>query len=168
MLKLLSIADFISLTNAIFGFFSILILFTSFIEDINLRFHISFSFILLGLLADGLDGIVARRFGKSEIGEYLEAMADMTTLVIAPAVFVYMSYSDILQVFLYKNIYLLFALLLFVFFFFFFFVYFFFFFEKIFFVFFFSSLFLFFFFILYSILGPFFKKNLTKKQRKGF
>ena len=116
MLKLLSIADCISLTNAIFGFFSILILFTGFIEDINLRFHISFSFILLGLLADGLDGIVARKLGKSGIGDYLEAMADVTTLVVAPAIFVYIRYSDIIAFDIYKNIYLLFALILFVFF----------------------------------------------------
>lgn len=116
MIKLLSIADFISLTNALFGFFSILVLFSSFIDDINLKIHISFSLILLGLLADGLDGIVARKFGKSGIGEYLEAMADMTTLVIAPAVFVYFIYSDLVSVSIYRNIYLLFALLLFVFF----------------------------------------------------
>ena len=116
MIKLLSVADFISLTNAIFGFFSIIVIASLFFEDITLRLHISFSLILLGLLADGLDGIVARKFGKSAIGEYLEAMADMTTLVIAPAVFVYFVYSDLVSVSIYRNIYLLFALLLFVFF----------------------------------------------------
>jgi len=118
MIRLLSFADLISLTNALFGFFSILILFSSFFDDINLKLHLSFSFILLGLLADGLDGIVARRFGKSKIGEYLEAMADMTTLVIAPAVFVYFVYisSGLFIGTFERSVYLLFALVFFVFF----------------------------------------------------
>lgn len=116
MVKLLSIADFITLTNAIFGFFSIIIITSDFFGEFNLRIHVSFSLILIGLIADGLDGIIARKFGKSSIGEYLEAMADMTTLVIAPAVFVYVSYSDLISISIYRNIYLLFALFLFVFF----------------------------------------------------
>lgn len=116
MIRLLSVADFISLTNAIFGFFSILVLFFGIINDINLKIHISFSLILLGLLADGLDGIVARKINKSGLGEYLEAMADMTTLVIAPSVFVYFTYLNLVSLNIYRNIYLLFALFLFVFF----------------------------------------------------
>jgi len=118
MIKLLSLADFISLTNALFGFFSILVLFSGFFDDFNLKIHISFSFILLGLLADGLDGIIARRFSKSNIGEYLESMADMTTMVIAPSVFVYFVYinTSLVSGNIFRIIYLLFALLLFVFF----------------------------------------------------
>ena len=118
MIKLLSFADFISLTNALFGFFSILVLFSGFFDDFNLKIHISFSFILLGLLADGLDGIIARRFSKSKIGEYLESMADMTTMVIAPSVFVYFVYinTSLVSGNIFRIIYLLFALLLFVFF----------------------------------------------------
>ncbi len=116
MLKNLSLADFLSITNALFGFFSIIILFTSLIDSIDLKIHLSFSFILLGLLADGLDGVVARRFGKSNIGEYLEAMADVTTLVVAPSIFVYFSYLDLVTFNISRHIYLLFAILLFVFF----------------------------------------------------
>ncbi len=116
MLKILSVADFLSITNALFGFFSIIVLFSSLIDSIDLRLHVSFSFILLGLLADGLDGIIARRFGKSDIGEYLEAMADVTTLVVAPSLFVYVSYLSLVTSNISRHIYLLFAILLFVFF----------------------------------------------------
>ena len=73
MLKLLSLADFISISNAVFGILAIIVLFIDLIDSIELRIHISFSLILIGLLADGLDGIIARKFGKSKIGDYLES-----------------------------------------------------------------------------------------------
>ena len=113
MIKLLSFADTISITNAIFGILSIIFLFSNLIDSQDLRFRISFSFILIAIVADGLDGIVARKIGKSEIGEYLEAMADTTSLVIAPAIFIYFIYSDVTSCCIYKNIYLFFALILF-------------------------------------------------------
>jgi CDP-diacylglycerol--serine O-phosphatidyltransferase len=81
MIKLLSFADLITLVNAGCGFLAISFLFLHHIR-------ISFSLILLALLADGLDGIVARKIKKSELGEYLEAMADMTSLSLAPLAFV--------------------------------------------------------------------------------
>jgi CDP-diacylglycerol--serine O-phosphatidyltransferase len=116
MIKLLSFADFISITNAIFGILSIIFLFSNIIESQELRFRVSFSLILIAVLADGLDGIVARKIGKSEIGEYLEAMADSTSLIIAPAIFIYFIYSDITAFCFYRNIYVFFALILFLFF----------------------------------------------------
>ncbi len=87
MIKLLSVADVISLINAMFGFLVILMLFSS-------EMRLAFSFILLALLADGLDGIVARKTRKGELGEYMEAMADMISLGIAPAFFVYHTYHS--------------------------------------------------------------------------
>lgn len=113
MIKLLSIADVISLTNAIFGVLAILFLFSSLGTCEEFRLRASFSFILLALLADGLDGIVARKVGKSDIGEYLESMADMTSMVIAPAAFIYYVYSESFGFLFYRHIYLLFALILF-------------------------------------------------------
>jgi archaetidylserine synthase len=107
------LADIISITNAIFGILSIIFLFSNLIDSQDLRFRVSFSFILIAIFADGLDGIVARKFGKSEIGEYLEAMADTTSLIIAPAIFTYFIYSDTTSYFFYNNFYLLFALILF-------------------------------------------------------
>ena len=106
MIKLLSIADVVTLTNAIFGFLAIIMVFRD-----EVRF--SFSFILLALLADGLDGIVARKTRKSDLGEYLEAMADMTSLGIAPAVFVYATYNDIASCCVYYHGYLIAVLILF-------------------------------------------------------
>jgi len=113
MIKLLSIADLISISNAIFGILSIIFLFSEIIDSLDLRFRVSFSLILVAVVADGVDGIVARKIGKSEIGEYLEAMADTTSLVIAPAIFIYFIYSDVTAFCFYKNIYLFFALILF-------------------------------------------------------
>ena len=116
MLRLLSVADFISILNAIFGIFAILVLFLDLIESVELRVHISLSLILLGLLADGLDGIVARKTRKSKIGEYLESMADMTSMVVAPAVLVLFVYSDVIAGNMFNLVYLIIALVLFLFF----------------------------------------------------
>lgn len=113
MIKLISIADVISLTNAIFGFLSILFLFSDLISNEEMRLRVSFSFILLALLADGLDGIVARKTKVSEIGEYLESIADMTSLIIAPALFIYFIYNDLVLSSIINHIYLLIALILF-------------------------------------------------------
>ena len=113
MIKLLSIADAISITNAVFGFLAIIFLISNLGTCEEFQVRASFSFILLALLADGLDGIVARKTKKSKIGEYLESMADMTSMVIAPAAFIYFIYSDSIGCCFYRHIYLLFALILF-------------------------------------------------------
>jgi archaetidylserine synthase len=116
MLKLLSIADFISITNAVFGIFAVIVLFLDYAGDLEFRIHISLSLIMLGLLADGLDGILARLVGKSEIGSYLESMADMTSMVVAPAVFIFVVYSNHLTDNIYSTLYLFIAVGLFLFF----------------------------------------------------
>lgn len=112
MINLLSIADVISITNAIFGILAILFLLPIGTNE-EFQIRASFSFILLALLADGLDGIIARKIGKSDIGEYLESMADMTSLIIAPSVFIYFIYTDLIGDYFYRYIYLLIALALF-------------------------------------------------------
>lgn len=115
MIKLLSVADLISIINAVFGFLAILFLFSDLIPD-EYRLRLSFSFILLALLADGLDGIVAHKIRKSEIGDYLESMADMTSMCIAVAVFIFFIYSGDISSSMYRHVYLLSALVLFLFF----------------------------------------------------
>lgn len=112
MIKLISLADVISLTNVIFGFLAILFLVSELVSDEDVRLRVSFSFILLALLADGLDGIVARKTGKSDIGEYLESIADLTSLIIAPAVFIYIIYHDFVLSSIFSHIFLLIALIL--------------------------------------------------------
>jgi CDP-diacylglycerol--serine O-phosphatidyltransferase len=106
MIRLLSIADVITLSNAIFGFLAILMVF---LDEVRL----SFSFILIALLADGLDGVIARKTRKGELGEYLEAMADMTSMGIATSIFIYVTYHDYLTCCVYRQIYMLIALVLF-------------------------------------------------------
>lgn len=106
MIELLSIADCVSLTNAIFGFLSIIMVFIG-------EIHLAFSFILLALLADGLDGIIARRTRESKIGEFLESMADMTSFGIAPTIFIYTIYYKFVSCCIYKHIFLLIILILF-------------------------------------------------------
>ena len=106
MVKLLSIADIVTLTNIIFGFMAIIMILLN-----EMRF--SFSFILLALFADGLDGIVARKTRRSELGEYLDAMADMSSFGIATAIFVYYTYLDAASCCIYRQVGLILVLILF-------------------------------------------------------
>jgi len=112
ILSLVSMADCVSITNAIFGFLAIVSLISEIIPE-EYRLRASFSFILLGLLADGLDGIVARKFKRSEIGEHLDSMADITTMGIATSIFIYVTYQDYIADNFYRQIYILISLILF-------------------------------------------------------
>ncbi len=106
MIKLLSLADVVSLTNAGFGFLAIIMASLG-------EMWFSFSFILIALLADGLDGMVARKTGHSELGDYMETIADMISLGVAPSVFVYAIYHDAVSWCIYYRSYLLIALIVF-------------------------------------------------------
>lgn len=88
MFSLLKIPDLVSMLNGFFGLTAIYILIIDFELEASMRFHIALVLILLGLLADGLDGILARRYGKGTLGVYFEAMSDMTTMGITPAIFI--------------------------------------------------------------------------------
>jgi len=112
MIKLLSYADIISLTNACLGFLAIVAL-LSLIENIDIM-RLSFSLILLALLADGLDGIIARKTKTSELGDYLEAMADMISMSIAPSVFILNIYFTRLSIEPYYQILLVLLILIFI------------------------------------------------------
>jgi archaetidylserine synthase len=87
MIKLVSVADIVTLFNATLGFLALLLVFSH-------QYPLAASFILLGLLADGLDGMIARRLGTGKIGEYLEPLADMISLSIAPLALIYVMYSE--------------------------------------------------------------------------
>ena len=93
MIKLIVPADIISMLNALFGFIAIIILSISSINP-TLAYRLSFTFILLALLADGLDGIVARKTRKGEMGPYLESMADLTSTGLATGFFVFHIYYN--------------------------------------------------------------------------
>ena len=106
MIKLLSLADCISLINAILGFLSIIMVCIG-------EIRIAFSLILLAILADGLDGIIARKIRGSKIGEYVDSIADMISFGIAPSIFIYFIYYDIVKVDIYENIILTVTIIIF-------------------------------------------------------
>lgn len=91
MLKMLSIADLITLLNLVFGSVAVMVL----ISGINGNMepvYLACTLILLGVMADGLDGKMARRFGKSSIGEDLDSLADAITFAVAPAILAFIQY----------------------------------------------------------------------------
>lgn len=85
VVSMLSLADSFTIVNGVLGLFAMLLLLSG-----EVRW--SFSFIMLAVLADGLDGAVARRFGGS-IGMYLDQFADMVSFCAAPLVFAYYVYD---------------------------------------------------------------------------
>jgi archaetidylserine synthase len=87
MIRLMSVADIVTLTNAVFGFLALLMVFSN-------QIQLAASLILLGLIMDGLDGIVARRMGNGQIGESLETIADMISLSVAPLALFYTTYYN--------------------------------------------------------------------------
>ena len=95
MIKLLYPADVISILNAFFGFFAIILLSLPDLDK-TFGFRLSFSFILLALIADGFDGSIARKTKKGKMGPYLESMADFTSTGVATIFFVYNVYYNLL------------------------------------------------------------------------
>lgn len=88
MIKLLSVADIISLSNVVLGSFSILLLLLGLPNYALVA-------LFLALIADGMDGVVARRTKKSQLGMYFEAMADMISLAVVPIAFVFFHYLPV-------------------------------------------------------------------------
>jgi CDP-diacylglycerol--serine O-phosphatidyltransferase len=81
--KLVSIADIFTLVNALLGFTAILL-------ALDGRIVYAIYAVLAGILCDGLDGVVARRFARKwYLGDYLDVMADTTSFCVAPSVIVF-------------------------------------------------------------------------------
>lgn len=82
-------ADLLTLGNSVAGFLAIV---TFSIETGIIPGYpdplVAAVFIGVGLVLDALDGPVARRFGSSALGGPLDTLADLTTFVVAPAVFI--------------------------------------------------------------------------------
>ncbi len=84
-LKLISIADILTISNGICGFLAI-ISFIKFYPNIT----IGTGLIFLGLVFDGMDGAAARKFGtKHDYGRHLDSISDSFTFCLAPAVLVF-------------------------------------------------------------------------------
>jgi len=77
----LGVADAVTAANAALGFLAVVVTFS----DVELAARL----MLLAAIADGLDGVLARRFGSSEVGPYLDSLADVASFGVAPAVLVY-------------------------------------------------------------------------------
>lgn len=87
---MLRMADAFTIANATLGFLAIT--YTS-----DGKFQLAAAFIFLAVIADGLDGIVARRFGggKPSMGDYLDIMADYLSFCVAPAILFYQMYFNV-------------------------------------------------------------------------
>ena len=78
-----SVADMVTLGNALVGFLAI-----TYVMD--RAWLVASMLILLGVALDGLDGLAARRFGtKHNRGQYLDSFSDTISFCIAPALLVY-------------------------------------------------------------------------------
>ncbi|ESS12270.1 MAG: phosphatidylserine synthase [uncultured archaeon A07HR60] len=73
----LGMADVVTVANAALGFVAAV--------AATLDIQIAARLILVGAIADGLDGVVARKRGSTPAGEYLDSMADVASFGVAPA-----------------------------------------------------------------------------------
>lgn len=88
------VADLMTLGNGIFGFLSIVTWSVELgpLEGFDDRF-VAAAYIGLGMVADGFDGIVARRWGSTGLGNALDTACDSITFCVAPAVFLLEAHS---------------------------------------------------------------------------
>ncbi|MFB6073397.1 MAG: protein sorting system archaetidylserine synthase [Haloarculaceae archaeon] len=77
----LGVADGITLVNAVVGFVAAVVAFT----DPGLAARL----LLLAAVADGLDGIVARKAGNTAVGPLLDSVTDVVSFGATPALLVY-------------------------------------------------------------------------------
>ena len=84
--KMLRLPDFISLLNLICGISSISV-------GHNGSFDLALIFLLLAVVADGVDGYIARRFEGGELGKNLDSFADAVSFGVAPAFLIYIGFG---------------------------------------------------------------------------
>ncbi|SEQ52535.1 protein sorting system archaetidylserine synthase [Natrinema salaciae] len=82
----LGVADVVTIANAALGFVAVVVA----VVDIDLAARL----ILLAAIADGLDGILARRYGGTDAGPYLDSLADVASFAVAPAVLSFVVVTD--------------------------------------------------------------------------
>ena len=82
----LGLADAVTVANAALGFVAAAVA--------PADPALSARLILLAAIADGLDGVVARARGGTPVGDYLDALADVASFGVAPAVFVHAVATD--------------------------------------------------------------------------
>jgi CDP-diacylglycerol--serine O-phosphatidyltransferase len=77
----LGAADVVTAANAALGFAAA--------AAASLSPALAARLVLLAAIADGLDGVLARRFGGTDAGEHLDSLADVASFAVAPAVLVF-------------------------------------------------------------------------------
>jgi CDP-diacylglycerol--serine O-phosphatidyltransferase len=78
----LGVADAVTLANAVIG---VVAMTAAVLGRVDLVARL----ILLAAVADGVDGIVARRYGSTEVGPLLDSVADIVSFGTLPALFVF-------------------------------------------------------------------------------
>lgn len=73
----LGLADAVTIGNAAVGFLAVV--------AATVDISVAAKLVLLGSIADGLDGVVARKYGGTEAGPHLDSLADVATFGVAPA-----------------------------------------------------------------------------------
>ena len=82
-------ADFVTLANGFAGLLAIMYIFDG-------EFKIAMMLILLGIIIDGVDGLLARLLRKDKShGVYLDSIADTVTFCFAPSILLYGMYYDL-------------------------------------------------------------------------
>ncbi len=83
LLGQLGLADLVTVANAALGFVAVAVA----VVDPGTAARL----VLLAAIADGLDGVVARVRGGTDVGPYLDSLADVASFGVAPAVLVYVA-----------------------------------------------------------------------------
>lgn len=85
----ISLADLLTIGNGISGFLAITYI-------IDGKFQLAYPLLILAVIFDGLDGMVARRLGtKHNFGKYLDISSDTISFCFAPAILLYSTFYDI-------------------------------------------------------------------------
>ena len=91
--KMLELPDILSVLNALLGFSAILLVAfragSAEWQDATASLKDASLLILIAAAVDGFDGLVARRFSHSNLGKYLDALADFLSFGAATAVLLY-------------------------------------------------------------------------------
>ncbi|WP_137287116.1 protein sorting system archaetidylserine synthase [Halorussus salinisoli] len=77
----LGVADAVTVANAAVGFLAAAVA--------TIDTGLAAQLVLLASVADGLDGVVARKLGSTSAGEYLDSLADVASFGVAPAMLVF-------------------------------------------------------------------------------
>ena len=82
----LGLADAVTVANAALGFLAVVVAFS----DVRLAARL----LLLAAVLDGLDGVLARRYGGTPVGPHLDSLADVASFTVAPAVLAFVVVTD--------------------------------------------------------------------------